>query len=263
LTKIFNPYSAAFVFVVGIATGLWWMSYRQLSPRTLAFDPPHFSAVHPWILPESSRKFSVTLFNLSGQEATVDELRSSCECATVMFADRTEFPCHIPPKGSATVDVTVHSQNQTNREMELRFAAIGHIGEQAFSVAGSSSLRFVQHLNATPFFFSFGQLKSSGKEQTAVVDLWCPGDLPLLHDQITVAADDPCLTMQLEQYESPQKTLDGGNERLTCARLSISLDPKIAPPRLKSYVSVQSGVHKIKIPVTAFIDFDTEKVLTQ
>ena len=160
----------------------------------------------------------------------------------------------IPARDSAPVKVAVASRKGERGPLEINFGVVGRIGRQPVDVGSVVAVRFVQHLNAEPSFLVFGKISDTNTKRAETIDLWFPQDGEAPKDELTVKSDDPCVSVLVKRFPKPQMSRDNKNVKMTFAELDVTLDPKIAPERMRASVIVRSGTNELRIPVLAFIE---------
>lgn len=238
--------------------GLVWWDALSVSPEeasyALTFDPPFLSGEQSWILPGASREFTFKLKNSESNEVRIDELRFSSSCASGSISGKNQFPVRIPARDSVPVKVAVASRKGERGPLEIKFGVVGRIGHQPVDVGSVVAVRFVQHLNAEPSFLVFGKIRDTNTKRGETIDLWFPKDGEAPQDELIVESDDPCISVLVKRFPKPQMSRDNRNGMMTFAQLDVTLDPKIAPERMRASVIVRSGVNELRIPVVAFIE---------
>lgn len=99
-----------------------------------------------------------------------------------------------------------------------------------------------------------GKIRDTNTKRGETIDLWFPQDGEAPQDDLTVESDDPCISVLVKRFPQPQMSRDNKNVRMTFAQLEVTLEPRIAPERMRASVIVRSGVNELRIPVVAFIE---------
>ncbi|MFO1041886.1 MAG: hypothetical protein U0941_08885 [Planctomycetaceae bacterium] len=236
---------------------IWWDALsvsREESTHALTFDPPFLSGEQAWILPGDSQEFTVTLKNTESNEVWIDDLRFSCSCASGSINGKRQFPVRIPARDSVPVKVDITSRKGERGPLEVRFGVVGRIGNQRVDVGSVIAVRFVQHLNAEPASLVFSKTRCTDAKRVETIDLWFPKDDEVPQNELNVESDDPSISVLVRRFPTAQMFHDNKNQRMMFAQLDVTLDPKIAPERMRATVVVRSGVHELRIPVVAFIE---------
>lgn len=229
-----------------------------LPNRLLSIDQRFVDLSIPWLLPGQTRSFSTQLTNHSTSEAMISELQFSCPCATGTISGSEQMPVKVSAGESVPVRVTVRSQGSMGDTMHLQYEAIGSIDGRRVSVNAGAAVRFVQNLNSSVPLISLGQIDRKAGKIHQYVDLWYPSDGKMPSPLIRVESDDPCLVVGLERLPSPIEQQDGTDRRVVFARVLLSIDPQIAPSRMKVHAIVRSGEDDLRIPILAFVGSPSE-----
>ncbi len=255
-TRYWNGVAGGALIFLAVSAVWWnaWSASSEGSSPALVFDPPFVGGAQRWILPGASQEFAILLRNSASNEVRIEELRFSCPCASGTIAGKNQLPVRIHARHAVPVKVTVAARKGERGPLEIQFGVVGKIGDQPVDVGSIAAVRFVQHLNAEPSFLVLGKINHADGKHSETVDLWFPqdGEAPLA--ELTVESDDPCVSARLDRFPMPQSSLDGENVRMTFAQLTVTLDPKIAPERMRASVIVRSGANELRIPVVAFIE---------
>ena len=241
----------------GFALHRWLNAGPMVPPEeALVFDPPLVSRLQPWIGPGQTQAFTVQLHNRGGEAAVIEELRFSCPCATGRLDESGRFPVRIEAGDSLPVHVTVTSQRGERGRVDIRYGVIGRVGETDVNPGAIAEFLFAQALNAEPPLVTFGAIDADGPVQTADVMLWSPVELRPI-DEITVLCVDPAVTATLEPIATGASSTSvdpHGNERGILGTLSIAVNPRIAPERLKTDVVVHAGEAELHLPVLGLLE---------
>jgi|GEM_PF-2878736 len=232
------------------------MSRQREAPvsPSLQFDPAFIGFSEKWILPGESLSFMVNLRNLSRDSARIEEFRVSCPCATATIAGESKLPVQLASGKNVPVRVNVVSKLGERGRLELRYGVVAQVGDERVTAGALAEVRFVQYLNAEPPLLALGKFKQVDGKRFETVHLWFPENGESPGTDLTVVSDDPCVSALLERFPAPWPSLDGDNCRMIFARVAITVDPKIAPERLKAFVIIRSDTAELRIPVLGIIE---------
>ncbi len=259
--------AAGLLACVVLAAGLLgWLSAGTAVPATeaLVFDPPLVSLLDHWLLPGQSRSFTVLLHNRGREPAVIEELRFSCPCVTGRVGETRRLPWRLAAGRSVPIHATITSTRGERGRVELRYGVIGRVGNERVAPGALAEVEFAQALNADPPLVTFGAVRRDAPPRTETVDLWSPAELRV-PDPLRLMAEDPAVTVLLEpslpSVPAEVRGLGDGasvRQRIRLGRLTIRLEPRIVPDRLKTDVVVHSGDHEVRIPVLGLVDSSPE-----
>lgn len=257
-----NNKRITFGFVSGVVTGLagillaifcyyhLYLSRTDASLPSVAFQPAFVTLSNVWVTPESPQTFSLKLLNSSRSTITIEKLQFSHPCCTGLIAGSRIFPIQVPAGASVPVVVTVKSLRQERGPAEVKIDALTEIDGQNMIVRAVARIEFAQVLNSTPLLLSFGEIDPSRGKVTRDVSVWCPPDGPVPVVKASVQTEDPSVSAVFTKTESPSTVPD---RSIDFGKLSVTIDPSIAPSRLNTTVILRSGSHELRFPVLAFV----------